>query len=138
MPVLVAAARSGKIVPVLAVAVALLAAGLAGAQTKAPGQQPPTLVFVTQSDACDCVASLCVIGEQEVSHFLAANPWGFRRQTIDLKATPKAAKELGVLAVPVVFLLDGQGRRVARFDGFFAKQDFHDAWVGHLAGGTKR
>lgn len=117
---------------------ALLGAVVAAPSPGRTAGSPPTLVFVTQSDACDCVVSLCVMGEQEVLNFLAANPWGFRRQTIDLKETPKAAKELGILAVPVVFLFDGQGRRVARFDGFFAKQDFHDAWVAHLAGGTKR
>ncbi len=102
-----------------------------------PEGASPTLVFVTKSDACDCEASLCVAGEQEVVNFLAGNPWGFRRETIDLKATPKAARELGILAVPVVFLLDGRGRRVARFDGFFAERDFYQAWEAHLAGGTK-
>jgi len=97
----------------------------------------PTLVFVTKSDACDCEASLCVAGEQEVLNFLAGNPWGFRRETVDLKESPMAAKELGILAVPVVFLLDGQGRRVARFDGFFAERDFYRAWEAHLAGEAK-
>lgn len=102
----------------------------------APGQ-PPILVFVTKSDACDCELSLCVAGEQEVINFLADNPWGFRRETIDLKVTPKAAKELGILAVPVVFLRDVEGRQVARFDGFFAERDFYDAWTEHLNGGKK-
>ncbi len=94
----------------------------------------PTLVFVTKSGACDCEASLCVAGEQEVLNFLAGNPWGFRRETVDLGETPRAAKEFGILAVPVVFLLDRQGRRVARFDGFFGARDFYRAWEAHLAG----
>ena len=98
------------------------------------GGPPPTLLFVTQSDACDCVASLCVAGEQEVLNFLADNPWGFQRQTVDLKETPKAAKELGILALPVVFLVDPAGLRIARFDGFFAAEDFSRAWEKHLKG----
>lgn len=110
--------------------------GDAGAHRIDPGT-PPILVFVTKSNACDCKASLCVVGEQQVINFMADNPWGFRRETIDLKEKPKAAKELGILAVPVVFLLDGQGRRVARFDGFFPETNFYQAWEAHLAGGTK-
>ncbi len=99
-----------------------------------PEAASPTLVFVTKSDACDCEASLCAAGEQEVLNFLARNPWGFRREIVDLKQRPAATKELGILAVPVVFLLDGQGRRVARFDGFFAERDFRRAWEAHLDG----
>jgi len=98
---------------------------------------PPTLLFVTQSDACDCVASLCVAGEQEVLNFLADNPWGFKRQTVDLKETPKATKDLGIIALPVVFLVDAAGQRVARFDGFFAADDFSRAWEKHLKGETR-
>ena len=103
-----------------------------------PEGAPPTLVFVTKSDACDCEASLCVAGEQEVINFLAGNPWGFRRETVDLKATPEAAKELRILAVPVAFLRDAQGRRVARFDGFFAERDFYQVWEAHLAEERRR
>lgn len=118
---------------------ALLPFLLLGTSARAglPEGVSPTLVFVTKSDACDCEASLCVAGEQEVLNFLAGNPWGFRRETVDLKESPRAAKELGILAVPVVFLLDGQGRRVARFDGFFAERDFYRAWEAHLAGEAK-
>jgi len=97
----------------------------------------PTLVFVTKSDACECQRSLCIAGEQEVVNFLAGNPWGFRLEKVDLKETPQAAKELGILAVPVVFLVDGQGQRVARFDGFFAERDFTLAWEEHRSGGKK-
>jgi hypothetical protein len=104
-----------------------------GVEAGSSPNEPPTLVFVTQSDACDCVASLCVAGEQEVLNFMASNPWGFRRETVDLTKTPVAAKDLGVLAVPVVFLVDGQGKRVARFDGVFAGKDFSRAWEAHLA-----
>ncbi|MHB8763008.1 MAG: hypothetical protein ACYDA8_01490 [Deferrisomatales bacterium] len=115
---------------------------LLGVGAAVPGQGraevgPPTLVFVTKSDACECQHNLCVAGEQEVVNFLAGNPWGFRLDKVDLKATPKAAKELGVLAVPVVLLLDGQGTRVARFDGFFAAADLRRAWEAHRSGGPK-
>lgn len=114
-----------------------------GVQAVEQGEQPtsgrpPTLVFVTKSDACDCQADLCVVGEQEVRNFLADNPWGFRRETVDLEDNPEAAKELRVLAVPVVFLLDGTGRRVARFDGFFSERDLLEAWNAHLNGGKKQ
>jgi len=97
----------------------------------------PTLVFVTKSDACECERNLCIAGEQEVINFLSGNPWGFRLDKIDLKETPQAAKELGILAVPVVFLLDARGERVARFDGFFAERDFTRAWEAHRSGGAK-
>jgi len=123
----------------VAVLVGLLALG---AEAAAPfrawadaGQ--PTLVFVTQSDACECQRSLCIAGEQEVVNFLTGNPWGFRLEKVDLKETPQAAKELGILAVPVVFLMDGQGQRVARFDGFFVERDLYRAWEEHRSGEKK-
>ncbi|MBE0617131.1 MAG: hypothetical protein IH608_04300 [Proteobacteria bacterium] len=119
----------------LAVVLLLQAGARAAEQTaQTASGQPPTLVFVTKSDACECERNLCIAGEQEVRNFLSANPWGFRLEKVDLKATPEAAKELGILAVPVVFLLDGPGRRVARFDGFFAERDFYQAWENHLDG----
>lgn len=95
----------------------------------------PTLVFVTKSDACECERNLSLAGEQEVVNFLAGNPWGFLLERVNLTETPAAAKELGILAVPVVLLVDGQGRRVARFDGFFSWKDFQQAWEAHLAEG---
>lgn len=107
------------------------------ASTQPTAGPPPTLLFVTQSDACDCVASLCVVGEQEVLNFLADNPWGFQRQTVDLKETPKATKDLGIIALPVVFLVDAAGQRVARFDGFFVADDFSQAWEKHLEKGKE-
>lgn len=97
----------------------------------------PTLVFVTKSDACECERSLCIAGEQEVVNFLRGNPWSFRLEKVDLKETPGAAKDLGILAVPVVFLVDGEGHRVARFDGFFAERDLYRAWEDHRSGGEK-
>ncbi len=122
---------------VLGLALPLTAAAVTPVRAESAPGQSPTLVFVTKSDACDCEASLCVAGEQEVINFLAGNPWGFRRETVDLKETPKAAKELGILAVPVVILRDGQGRQVARFDGFFAEGDIYQAWEAHLSGAAK-
>jgi hypothetical protein len=114
-------ASSGAVPPV-----ALAAAG-----------SPPTLVFVTKSDECECVLSLCVAGEQEVLNFLDGNPWGFHREDVDLAETPKAARELKVLAVPVVFLRDGEGRDVARFDVFFMEKDLYAAWQAHQNGGKQ-
>lgn len=118
-----------------ALALALLFAGpaIAGADAGVT----PSLVFVTKSDACECERNLCIAGEQEVVNFLADNPWGFRLEKVDLKETPGAAKDLGILAVPVVFLRDGRGERVARFDAFFAEKDFRAAWEKHLAAGAQ-
>jgi thioredoxin-like negative regulator of GroEL len=115
----------------------LLGLGVGAAVPLARGGEgsQPTLVFVTKSDACECERNLCMVGEQEVVNFLSSNPWRFRLERVDLAETPSAAKEFGILAVPVVFLVDGQGRRVARFDGFFSWKDFQRAWEAHLAGG---
>jgi len=113
--------------------IALAVLTITGQSLAAPPQDKtaPTLVFIIKSDACQCEVNLCVVGEQEVRNFLAANPWGFRLETIDLKTRPKTAKEYGVLAVPVVLLLDESGNRVARFDGFFSEQDLYKSWEKH-------
>jgi hypothetical protein len=111
--------------------------GGAEAVAQAVTGKPPTLVFVTKSDECECVLSLCVAGEQEVLNFLDGNPWGFQREDVDLAETPKAARELKVLAVPVVFLRDAEGRDVARFDVFFLEKDLYAAWQAHQNGGKK-
>lgn len=122
----------------LLVALAVSAsAGAAGAQSKTSGDPSPTLVFVAKSDACECERNLSIIGEQVVVNFVADNPWGFRRETVDLTETPEAAKELEILTVPVVFLLDDEGRRIARFDGFFSERDLREAWKNHLDEGGK-
>ena len=116
---------------------ALVGLGIGAAAPMAHGGEggQPTLVFVTKSDACECERNLCMAGEQEVVNFLSGNTWNFRLERVDLTETPAAAKELGILAVPVVFLLDGQGQRVARFDGFFAEADLFQAWEEHQSGG---
>jgi hypothetical protein len=126
-PILHRRTRSGFLGIVLAVL------GIAGQALGAPPQNKaaPTLVFIVKTDACQCELNLCVVGEQEVLNFLVANPWGFRMEKIDLKTRPKAAKEYGVLAVPVAVLLDEAGTRVARFDGFFSEQDLYKAWEHH-------
>lgn len=112
--------------------------GTVQAVAQAAAEKPPTLVLVTKSDECECVLSLCVAGEQEVLNFLDGNPWGFERKDVDLAETPKAARELKVLAVPVVLLLDGEGREVARFDVFFMEKDLYAAWQAHQDGGKKQ
>lgn len=116
----------------------LMSWGATQAVAQAATGNPPTLVFVTKSDECECVLSLCVAGEQEVLNFLDGNPWGFERKDVDLAETPKAARELKVLAVPVVFLRDGEGRDVARFDVFFLEKDLYAAWQAHQDGGKKQ
>lgn len=110
---------------VLALSTAARAAEPPVPASSGPG---PTLVFVIKSDGCECERNLCVAGEQEVVNFLADNPWGFHLERIDLKDTPEAAKDLSIVAVPVVLLVDDQGRRIARFDGFFTEKDFYRAW----------
>lgn len=112
--------------------------GAVHAAALAPAGKAPTLVYVTKSDECECVLSLCVAGEQEVLNFLEGNPWGFERKDVDLAETPKAARELKVLAVPVVFLRDAEGREVARFDVFFMEKDLYAAWQAHQDGGKKQ
>ncbi len=124
---------------IILTAVPVLAAVASATQTPQPqpADQAPTLVFVSKSDACECERNLCIAGEQEVINFLASNPWGFVLERVDLAESPAAAKELGILAVPVVFLRDGEGRQISRFDGFFSWQDLEQAWRAHLAEGSK-
>ena len=129
-------AKWGTVLGLILGGPATLGAAQALAQTVAGNH--PTLVFVTKSNECECVLSLCVAGEQEVLNFLDANPWGFERKDVDLAENPKAARELKVLAVPVVFLRDAEGRDVARFDVFFTEKDLYAAWQAHREGGAER
>jgi hypothetical protein len=109
--------------------------GLAtGAQETAGG---PSLVFVTKSDACDCVRNLCLAGEQEVINFLAGEPYGFRLERIDLTTHPEEGKTYRAVTLPVVVLKSADGQWVARFDSFFTENDLYAAWEKHLGEGTK-
>jgi hypothetical protein len=95
----------------------------------------PTLIFITKSDACDCVLNLCVAGEQEVINFLDGEPYGFRLERIDLAEKPEQGKTYRAVTLPVVILEAPEGHLVARFDTFFTANDFHTAWKKHLRAG---
>ena len=100
-------------------------------------ENSPSLVFITKSDACDCVLNLCVAGEQEVISFLSGEPYGFRLERIDLTGNPEPGRTYGAVTLPVVILKDSGGRVVARFDSFFTESDFYAAWEKHRKAGEK-
>ena len=114
----------------LGTVLALPAAGLAEEATPETGE---SLVFVTKSDACDCVANLCVAGEQEVLNFLGGSGTGLRYERVDLAKDPDAGKTYRALTLPVVLLFDGSGGEIARFDSFFTEAQLTGVWQQHLA-----
>ncbi|GAB4263766.1 MAG: hypothetical protein Kow0092_14960 [Deferrisomatales bacterium] len=121
------------------VLVLLLGAGAAArapAATGEPDRTPasPVVVFLTKSDACDCVANLCVAGEQEVLNFVTAHPDRFRLERIDLAERPDEGRRYRAFTLPVAILKDESGRTVARFDAFFTESDLSRAWEAHRAG----
>jgi hypothetical protein len=97
-------------------------------------ENAPTLIFITKSDACDCVRSTCVAGEQEVLNFMAGNRYGFRLEKIDLATDPKAGKTYRAVTLPVAILRDAQGQEAGRFASFFTAKQLHTAWDKHLKG----
>ena len=92
-----------------------------------------SLVFVTKSDACDCVANLCVAGEQKVINFLGGEGAALRYERIDLTEAPGAGKKYRAITLPVVLLFDGANQEIARFDSFFTEAQLTGAWKQHLA-----
>jgi hypothetical protein len=92
-----------------------------------------SLVFVTQSDACDCVANLCVAGEQEVLNFLGTTGDQIRYQRVDLTEDAAAGKRYRAVTLPVVLLFDAAGEEIARFDSFFTEAQLNGVWQQHLA-----
>ena len=107
-----------------------------------PSSEPtgngPVLVFVTKSDACDCVRNLCVAGEQEVINFLGDGGTAIRYERVDLAENPKAGKKYRAVTLPVVLLFDAVGQEIARFDSFFTEDHLATAWRKHLSGQEKR
>ena len=97
-----------------------------------------SLVFVTKSDGCDCVANLCVAGEQEVLNFLGGSGAGLRYKRVDLTETPNAGKTYRAVTLPVALLFDGAGEEIARFDSFFTEAQLTGVWQQHLATREKR
>ena len=114
----------------LAAVLALPVAGFAKEVTPGTGE---SLVFVTKSDACDCVANLCVAGEQEVLNFLAGSGANLRYERVDLAKEPGAGKTYRAVTLPVVLFLDGAGGEIARFDSFFTEAQLTGVWQQHLA-----
>ncbi|GAB4285494.1 MAG: hypothetical protein Kow0092_39530 [Deferrisomatales bacterium] len=92
---------------------------------------------MTTRDPCECEAGLYVAGEQGAIPFPSGKPWGFRCKTVDMEETPKAAKEPGIRAVPVVCLRDGEGRQVTHFEESFPQRGFYPAWEAYLSGEAK-
>ena len=105
----------------------------AGLSEEIPPADGASLVFVTKSDACDCVANLCVAGEQEVLNFLAGSGTSLRYERVDLAKDPGAGKTYRAVTLPVVLLLDGAGGEIARFDSFFTEAQLTGVWQQHLA-----
>jgi hypothetical protein len=136
IPILFRAAKSSFLAAVMALAVSAGAVPGFGAQDE-PANNSPTLVFITKSDACDCVVNLCVAGEQEVINFLGGQPFGFRLERIDLAEKPEQGRAYRAVTLPVVILKETDGRSVARFDSFFTESDFYAAWEKHRKAGAK-
>jgi hypothetical protein len=108
----------------LAAGVLLLGGSAAAADQAAAG----TLVFVTQSDACDCVVNLCVAGEQEVINFLGDAGAGLAYQRVDLTPEPDAARTYRAVTLPLALLLDPAGGEVGRFASFFTEDQLAATW----------
>jgi hypothetical protein len=106
-------------------------AGLA-AEDK-PKEAGASLVFVTQSDACDCVANLCVAGEQEVLNFLGVAGNQLRYERVDLTQDAAAGRKYRAVTLPVVLLFGVTGEEIARFDSFFTEAQLTGVWQQHLA-----
>ena len=88
---------------------------------------------MTKSDACDCVASLCVAGEQEVQNFLSGIGGDLRYQRVDLAEDPDAGKTYRAVTLPVALLFDEDGGEIARFDSFFTEAQLTGVWEQYLA-----
>ncbi len=93
----------------------------------------PLLVFVTQSNACECVRNLCVAGEQEVINFLGDVGATIRYERVDLAKNPEAGKTYRAVTLPVVILFDAPGQEIRRFDSFFTEDQLAAVWQQHLA-----
>ena len=99
-----------------------------------PSGNRPLLVFVTQSDACECVRNLCVAGEQEVINFLGDVGAAIRYERVDLAKDPDVGKKYRAVTLPVVLLFDAAGQEIRRFDSFFTEDQLAALWQQHLAG----
>ncbi|HSH71061.1 MAG TPA: hypothetical protein VK997_14145 [Deferrisomatales bacterium] len=116
----------------LAALCAILLVPVAGPAEHIAPKGSESLVFVTQSDACECVRNLCVAGEQEVLNFLGGSGEGLRYERVDLAKNPDAGKTYRAVTLPVVLLFDGAGAEIARFDSFFTEDQLEAAWQQHL------